>query len=210
MFDRSNRSGARRTLAVAMALLPALQPFAPALAGSTEQAERLFGRITGTLPSATVLTQMSADISGQQCAGRGAARDAGSELLQRHAAQLRRADDQQGAVGVRAAERLHRHHHRHGARQRAVQYGAVGGPGLYRQRVRGAGLFAGQQQSLPVPGYQRRRPVEGAERADAVGAVGNTGGRDRGCHDDAGRSLGLLLQGHQPRDGALHDDQLHV
>jgi hypothetical protein len=63
MFDRSNRSGARRTLAVAMALLPALQPLAPALAGSTEQAERLFGRITGTLPSATVLTQMSADIA---------------------------------------------------------------------------------------------------------------------------------------------------
>jgi hypothetical protein len=63
MFDRSNRSGARRTLAVVMALLPALQPFAPALAGSTEQAERLFGRIAGTLPSATVLTQMSADIT---------------------------------------------------------------------------------------------------------------------------------------------------
>ncbi|MFI4865834.1 MAG: hypothetical protein ACHQDB_01890 [Steroidobacterales bacterium] len=63
MFDRSNRSGARRTLVVALALLPALQPFAPALAGSTEQAERLFGRITGTLPSASVLTQMSADIA---------------------------------------------------------------------------------------------------------------------------------------------------
>jgi hypothetical protein len=45
-----------------MALLAALQPFAPVLAGSTEQAERLFGRITGTLPSATVLTQMSTDI----------------------------------------------------------------------------------------------------------------------------------------------------
>jgi hypothetical protein len=63
MFDRSNRSGARRTLAVAMALLAALQPLVPALAGSTEQAERLFGRITGTPPSATVLTQMSADIA---------------------------------------------------------------------------------------------------------------------------------------------------
>jgi len=63
MFDRSNRPGARRMLAVAMALLPALQPLAPVLAGSTEQAERLFGRITGTLPSATVLTQMSTDIS---------------------------------------------------------------------------------------------------------------------------------------------------
>ena len=63
MFDRSNNSGARRTLAIAVAVLPALQPFAPALAGSTEQAERLFGRITGTPPSAAVLTQMSTDIS---------------------------------------------------------------------------------------------------------------------------------------------------
>jgi hypothetical protein len=63
MFDRSNRSGVRKTLAVAVALLPALQPFTPVLAGATEQAERLFGRITGTPPSAAVLTQMSTDIS---------------------------------------------------------------------------------------------------------------------------------------------------
>jgi hypothetical protein len=63
MFDRSNKSSVRSTLAVAMALLPALQPFAPALAGSTEQAERLFGRITGTPPAAAVLTQMAADIA---------------------------------------------------------------------------------------------------------------------------------------------------
>ena len=63
MFDRSNKSSVRSTLAVAMALLPALQPFAPVLAGSTEQAERLFGRITGTPPAASVLTQMVADIA---------------------------------------------------------------------------------------------------------------------------------------------------
>ncbi len=63
MFDRSNRSGVRSTLAVVVALLPGLQPFTPALAGPTEQAERLFGRITGTQPSAAVLTQMSTDIS---------------------------------------------------------------------------------------------------------------------------------------------------
>ena len=63
MFDRSNRSGVRKTLAVAAALLAALQPFTPVLAGATEQAERLFGRITGTPPSAAVLTQMSTDIS---------------------------------------------------------------------------------------------------------------------------------------------------
>ena len=63
MFDRSNKSRVRGTLAVAMALLPALQPFAPVFAGSTEQAERLFGRITGTPPSASVLTQMASDIA---------------------------------------------------------------------------------------------------------------------------------------------------
>ena len=69
MFDRSCRSGVhrtsgvRRTLAVAVALLPALQPIAPVLAGPNEQAERLFGRITGSEPSATVLAQMSSDIT---------------------------------------------------------------------------------------------------------------------------------------------------
>jgi hypothetical protein len=63
MFDRSNRSGVRATLAVAVALLPALYPMPPVLAGPTEQAERLFGRITGTPPSAAVLTQMATDIS---------------------------------------------------------------------------------------------------------------------------------------------------
>jgi hypothetical protein len=63
MFDRSIRSGMRTTLAVAVAVLPALYLSTPALAGPNEQAERLFGRITGSLPSPTVLTQMSTDIS---------------------------------------------------------------------------------------------------------------------------------------------------
>jgi hypothetical protein len=63
MFDRSIRSGVRVTLAVAMTVLPALYLSTPVLAGPTEQAERLFGRITGSMPSATVLTQMSTDIS---------------------------------------------------------------------------------------------------------------------------------------------------
>jgi hypothetical protein len=63
MFDRSIRSGMRTTLAVAVAVLPALYLSTPALAGPNEQAERLFGRITGSMPSATVLTQMSTDIS---------------------------------------------------------------------------------------------------------------------------------------------------
>jgi hypothetical protein len=63
MFDRSTRSRVRKTLAVAVALVAAMQPFAPVLAGPTEQAERLFGRITGTPPSAAVLAQMATDIS---------------------------------------------------------------------------------------------------------------------------------------------------
>jgi hypothetical protein len=63
MFDRSNRSRVRKTLAVVVALLPALQPLSPVLAGPTEQAERLFGRITGAPPSPAVLSQMSADIT---------------------------------------------------------------------------------------------------------------------------------------------------
>jgi len=63
MFVRSKISGVRKTLAVAVALLPALQPITPVLAGPNEQAERLFGRITGSEPSATVLAQMSSDIT---------------------------------------------------------------------------------------------------------------------------------------------------
>src|SRR5579863_8147540 len=69
MFVRSNISGVRKTLAVAVALLPALQPITPALAGPNEQAERLFGRITGSEPSAAVLAQMSSDISANNATG---------------------------------------------------------------------------------------------------------------------------------------------
>jgi hypothetical protein len=63
MFDRSIRSGVRTTLTAAVAVLTVLYLSTPVLAGPTEQAERLFGRITGTMPSAAVLTQMSTDIS---------------------------------------------------------------------------------------------------------------------------------------------------
>jgi hypothetical protein len=63
MFFRSKISAVRKTLAVAAALLPALQPFTSVLAGPNEQAERLFGRITGSEPSAAVLAQMSSDIT---------------------------------------------------------------------------------------------------------------------------------------------------
>jgi hypothetical protein len=69
MFVRSNISGVRKTLAVAAALLPVLQPITPVLAGPNEQAERLFGRITGSEPSAAVLAQMSSDISANNSTG---------------------------------------------------------------------------------------------------------------------------------------------
>ncbi|MGA2860240.1 MAG: hypothetical protein ACLQFF_08195 [Steroidobacteraceae bacterium] len=69
MFVRSNISGVRKTLAVAAALLPALQPITPVLAGPNEQAERLFGRITGSEPSAAVLAQMSSDITANNATG---------------------------------------------------------------------------------------------------------------------------------------------
>jgi hypothetical protein len=69
MLVRSNISGVRKALAIAAALLPALQPITPVLAGPNEQAERLFGRITGSAPSAAVLTQMSSDISGNNAIG---------------------------------------------------------------------------------------------------------------------------------------------
>jgi hypothetical protein len=64
MFDRSNARGVLTTLVIAIALITAMQPFTRALAGPNEQAERMFARVTGTTPSASVLTQMSTDISG--------------------------------------------------------------------------------------------------------------------------------------------------
>jgi len=64
MFETSKTSVGRRTLAALLTLATAMQPLVPAFAGPNEQAKRLFDRITGTPPSATVLQQMSADISG--------------------------------------------------------------------------------------------------------------------------------------------------
>ncbi|HEY1725843.1 MAG TPA: hypothetical protein VGF89_10490 [Steroidobacteraceae bacterium] len=64
MFDRSNARGVLTTLVIAIALITAMQPFTRALAGPNEQAERMFARVTGTTPSASVLTQMSTDIGG--------------------------------------------------------------------------------------------------------------------------------------------------
>ena len=63
MVHRKGRYAAGARLSAALAALMALQLFSPALAGPNEQASRLYGRITGVPPSATVLAQLSADIS---------------------------------------------------------------------------------------------------------------------------------------------------
>jgi hypothetical protein len=63
MVQRNGRYAAGARLSAALAALMALQLFSPALAGPNEQAARLYGRITGVPPSATVLAQLSADIA---------------------------------------------------------------------------------------------------------------------------------------------------
>src|SRR5580693_4077555 len=69
MFDRSKTSVGRSALAALLTLSTAMQTLTPALAGPNEQAKRLFDRITGTPPSATVLSQMASDISGNNAIG---------------------------------------------------------------------------------------------------------------------------------------------
>ena len=62
MFSSLRVSVARKSFAAALAVLALGQPATPLFAGSTEQAQRLFNRITGSAPSASVLTQMASDI----------------------------------------------------------------------------------------------------------------------------------------------------
>jgi hypothetical protein len=64
MFESSKTSIGRTGLATLLTFAAALQPVMPAFAGPNEQAKRLFDRLAGTPPSATVLQQMSADIAG--------------------------------------------------------------------------------------------------------------------------------------------------
>ena len=106
--------------------------------------ERIHDRIAGVPPSATVSTNMVAALNraGRHAATAAASRDCDNpQLLQRDAEELRHAVDQPRSDGVRAAERLHRHRHRHGARRRAVQHRAVGRHSLYEQRGRPAGAL---------------------------------------------------------------------
>jgi hypothetical protein len=69
MFDRLTNFAMRRALTIVMTSVFTLQPLVPALAGSNEQATRLFERLTGTPPSTSVLTQMAGDISGGNALG---------------------------------------------------------------------------------------------------------------------------------------------
>jgi hypothetical protein len=61
MADRTRKLLAHVLPGIALALWATAQT--PAFAGSNEQAARLFGRITGSQPSASVLAQMSSDIA---------------------------------------------------------------------------------------------------------------------------------------------------
>jgi hypothetical protein len=64
MADRTQISFARRVQGASCALLLAAQPLVPAFAGPNEQAVRLYNRLAGVPPSATVLAQMATDIAG--------------------------------------------------------------------------------------------------------------------------------------------------
>src|ERR1700759_185370 len=64
MLETSKTSPGRLAMAALLTLTAAAQPIAPAFAGPNDQARRLFDRLTGTPPSATVMQQMSADIAG--------------------------------------------------------------------------------------------------------------------------------------------------
>ena len=61
MADRTRILLRQALPGIALALWAAAQT--PAFAGPNEQAERLFGRLTGSQPSSAVLAQMSADIA---------------------------------------------------------------------------------------------------------------------------------------------------
>jgi hypothetical protein len=63
MVHRNGNYAAGVRLSAALAALMTLQLFIPAFAGPNEQAARLYGRITGVPPSASVLAQLSADIA---------------------------------------------------------------------------------------------------------------------------------------------------
>src|SRR5690348_10526286 len=69
MLERLRVASVRKTLVIAMASALALQPIAPAFAGSNEQAKRLFERLTGTTPNSATLTQMATDIGGSNAIG---------------------------------------------------------------------------------------------------------------------------------------------
>lgn len=64
MLDRPSNSRMRTTLTAFVTLALTLQPMLPAVAGPSEQATRLFERLTGAPPSPSMLSQMATDITG--------------------------------------------------------------------------------------------------------------------------------------------------
>jgi hypothetical protein len=63
MLETSKTSPGRLAIVALLTLSAVVQPLAPAFAGPNDQAKRLFDRLTGTPPSASVLQQMSTDIA---------------------------------------------------------------------------------------------------------------------------------------------------
>ena len=143
---------------------------------------------------------------------RGQPRHAGAVVLHRDAEELGHALDQSRPDGVRPAQRLHRHRHRHGPRRRGLQHGAVRRHPV-RRRLGPAGLLAGQQRPLPADGRPGREPGRpgGAGGLDAVVAhAGIPAAGHRRRDDHPRRGAGVLHRRHQPRDVPLHDDEPHV
>ena len=165
----------------------------------------MYNRIAGIPPNAAQLAQM---LAAGSPISRGADRDQRPQVLQRHHPQHGGALDQQGSVGVRAVERLHRDRDRHGSGQQAVQHHPQRRHHLHRRRPVGRGqLLAGQQRHVSGARRQQRRSQQALEVQHAVHGDRHPlgGDRRRDHHPRCGERV--LRERHEPRDVPLHHDQ---
>ena len=199
---------------LALVLAAIVLPAIAALAGSREQAKRLHDRLNGAPPSQAMLDADAGEDRRRRREGRGAARDRRPErqLLLDRAQELRDAVDEHGPDRLRAAQRLHRDRHRHGARRRAVQHACCRPTSSMSARAASAlpAYSNVEQRSLRAAGGTRRQP---ARRAAPARRSRRRPGCRRGHRrrdDDARRGARVLHRRHEPRDVPLHDDQPHV
>ncbi len=154
-----------------------------------------------------------ADLDGQRHRGRSRDRrrlhgHAAPRVLRRDAEELRDAVDQPRPDGVRAAQRLRRDRHRHGARRRRLRPRAVRRHPVRRaQRLRRARLLGLEQRPLRGARVAGRQPQGRPGADDAVVGQRPAGRGDGRRHDDARRGAGVLHRRHQPRDVPLHADE---